>query len=125
MVKVSRKLINTCVVIRIKTRRAYFRAISYLEKRSRIGLLFLGIALLFIGGSSLAHAGSGSYGQACDGILQLVEGTFGALVTAVAGIGAIVASAVGGFRMAWSLIVVAVGAFVLRAYITLFNGTCG
>lgn len=73
---------------------------------------------------SSAYAGSGSYGQACNGILSLVEGTFGALITAGAGIGAIIASAVGGFKQAWSLLVVGVGAFILRAYITLFNGDC-
>ena len=104
---------------------SYLKVRQCCEKNANVFGFFLGIALLYGGTLELAHAGYGSYGQACDGILQLVEGTFGALVTAVAGIGAIVASAVGGFKMAWSLIVVSVGAFVLRAYITLFNGTCG
>lgn len=95
------------------------------ERQAELSLFILGLALLYSGGSELAHAGSGTYGQACQGILLLVEGTFGALITAAAGIGAIVASAVGGFKMAWSLIVVSVGAFILRSYITLFNGECG
>jgi len=95
------------------------------NKYSELSLFVLGLGLLYVGGTSLAYAGSGSYGEACNGILLLVEGTFGALITAVAGIGAIIASAVGGFKMAWSLIVVAVGAFILRSYITLFNGDCG
>jgi type IV secretory pathway VirB2 component (pilin) len=102
---------------------ADFRKLTY--RHNDTILFVLGLSLLYAGGSSLAHAGSGTYGQACNGILLLVEGTFGALITAVAGIGAIVASAVGGFKMAWSLVVVAVGAFILRSYITLFNGDCG
>jgi hypothetical protein len=102
-----------------------FKVRSTFERYAEISLFVFGLALLYSAGSELAHAGSGSYGEACDGILLLVEGTFGALITAAAGIGAIVASAVGGFKMAWSLIVVAVGAFILRSYITLFNGNCG
>ncbi len=98
---------------------------SVFERHAELSLFALGLTLLYSGGSELAHAGSGSYGEACNGILLLVEGTFGALITAAAGIGAIVASAVGGFKMAWSLIVVSVGAFILRSYITLFNGDCG
>ncbi len=98
---------------------------SLFERHAELSLFAIGLTLLYSGGSELAHAGSGTYGQACNGILLLVEGTFGALITAAAGIGAIIASAVGGFKMAWSLIVVAVGAFILRSYITLFNGDCG
>ena len=97
---------------------------TVLERHANVALFFVGIALLYTGGINYAEADAGSYGQACNRILSLVEGTFGALVTAAAGIGAIVASAVGGFKMAWTLIVVAVGAFILRAYITLFNGDC-
>lgn len=95
------------------------------ERHAGLSLFLLGVGLLYGGASELAHAGSGTYGQACDGLLQLVEGTFGALITAAAGVGAIVASAVGGFKMAWALVVVSVGAFILRSFITLFNGTCG
>lgn len=100
------------------------KARELFEKHAELTLFLFGIALLYTGGSNLAHAGQGTYGMACNGILSLVEGTFGALVTSIAGIGAIVASAMGGFKMAWSLIVVAVGSFILRSYITLFNGDC-
>jgi hypothetical protein len=96
-----------------------------LERNSRFVLFFFGVALLYGGGAEFAQAGSGSYSQACNGVLSLVEGTFGAMVTAVAGIGAILAAAVGGFKMAWSLLVVAIGSFILRSFITLFNGDCG
>lgn len=108
---------NLCITATVSVR-------QMLEGNANLVLFFLGIGLLYTGGVNLAHAGSGSYSEACGGILSLVEGTFGALVTSVAGIGAIVASAMGGFKMAWTLIVVAVGAFILRSYITLFNGDC-
>lgn len=95
-----------------------------IEHRARLILAVAGVMLLYSGMTDLAHAGQGTYSNACDGILGLVEGSFGSLVTAGAGIGAIIASAVGGFKAAWTLLVVAVGSFILRSYITLFNGNC-
>lgn len=100
------------------------KSTQFAQKHANLMLFALGVVLLYTSGANLAHAGSGSYAQACQGILSLVEGTFGALVTAAAGIAAILAAAVGGFKMAWSLLVVAVGSFILRAFITLFNGDC-
>jgi hypothetical protein len=109
---------SLCIKAVVKTR-------QFFEKHANVSLFFLGIALLFSAGADVAQAGSGSYSQACNGVLSLVEGTFGAMVTAIAGIGAILAAAVGGFKMAWSLLVVAIGSFILRSFITLFNGDCG
>ena len=105
---------------------SFVRMQGFLMNNAHAILFFGGIMLLYGGLQDLAMAyvGGGTYSGACNGILSLVEGAFGALITAAAGIGAIVASAVGGFKMAWSLVVVAVGAFILRAYITLFNGYC-
>ena len=65
------------------------------------------------------------FGTICQKALSYVEGGFGALVAAVAGMGAIVASAAGGFRMAWALLIVSIGAFILREYVgLLFAGKC-
>lgn len=65
------------------------------------------------------------YRLACTRLLLLIEGPFGALVTTAAGIGAVISSALGGFKIAWVLIVTAVGAFILRSYTTLFfGGSC-
>jgi hypothetical protein len=86
------------------------------------------IAILLFFGMESAHAQSEfsptKFNEACGRLLQMIEGPFGALITTAAGIGAIIASAVGGFRTAWALIVVSVGAFILRAYITLFFAPC-
>lgn len=51
-----------------------------------------------------------------------LEGSFGALIMVAAGIGAIISSAFGQYRAALGLLVVAVGAFLLRALVgTFFN----
>ena len=69
--------------------------------------------------------GAKKYGLICRKILTLLEDDLGALLTAMAGLGAIIASVMGGFKMAWSLLVVSIGSFVLRAYKEYwFPGSC-
>lgn len=89
-------------------------------------LFGLGVLILLGGMNELAEAqgNAGTPREACGRLLSYIEGGFGALLAAAAGIGAIVAAALGGFKAAWALVVVSVGAFILRAYITLFQGTC-
>lgn len=108
---------NVCIGSVVKAR-------EFFERNANLCLFFLGMILLYSGSADFAHAGRGTYAEACNGVLSLVEGTFGAMLTAIAGIAAIIASALGGFKMAWSLLVVAIGSFILRSFITLFNGTC-
>lgn len=84
---------------------------------------------------SLAQGGgpSGSYSPAAfdpvlienavGNLFQLIEGAFGALIMVVSGIGAIVAAAMGAYRAAVGMIVVAVGSFILRSLVSLFFGT--
>lgn len=83
-------------------------------------------AALFFGGASEAFAGgnSGTPLTACSQLLQYIEGGFASLVAAAAGLGAIVAAAVGGFKAAWALLVVSIGAFILRTYIGVFLAQC-
>mgnify|MGYP000963610699 CR=1 FL=1 len=100
-----------------------FRHSNALLLLGGVGLLFAGLADPAIAQGNIT--GSGKYAEACNYLLGLIEGPFGALITAAAGVGAIVAAALGGFKMAWTLVVVAVGAFILRAYITLFFAGCG
>jgi len=97
-------------------------------ERHSSALLFLFGALLLVGGMgelamAQAAASARAYG-ACSILLAYMETGFGALVASAAGVGAIIAAAVGGFKAAWSLLVVSIGAFILRAYITLFNAGC-
>ncbi len=96
--------------------KAYVR----LESDPQLSLFLVGVGLLMIGLDHEAHALAGTSGQACNKLLAYIEGPFGALITASAGIGAIVAAALGGFKVAWTLVVTAVGAFILRAYMSLW-----
>lgn len=110
-------------------RAAFFTA----EKHSNKILFLAGVALLGGGLENLASAqtiaggGIAKFGTAvgaCGLILQYIETGFGALVASAAGIGAIIAAAVGGFKAAWGLLVVSIGSFILRAYLTLFHSGC-
>jgi hypothetical protein len=56
-------------------------------------------------------------------LYKFIEGAFGALVVVGAGLGAVIAAAVGAYKSAMALFVTAVGAFILRAYVSLFFGT--
>ena len=59
---------------------------------------------------------------ATGNMLRFIEGSFGALIMISAGIGAIVAGAFGAYKAAISLLFVALGAFILRALVSLFFG---
>ena len=105
------------------------KATEFAYKHSS-NLLFAAGAVVLLGGidtlavaQTVAVADAKAKG-ACSLLLAYMETGFGALVAAAAGVGAIVAAAVGGFKAAWSLLVVSIGAFILRAYITLFNAGC-
>ncbi len=60
---------------------------------------------------------------AAGNLLMFIEGSFGALIMITAGLGAIIAGAFGAYKAAISLLFVAVGAFILRALVSLFFGT--
>lgn len=98
--------------------------------------LFLTMGVLLLGGglTGIAHAdlaGGASEAAFDDSLIKgavgnlflLIEGAFGALIMVVAGLGAIVAAAMGAYRAAVGMLVVAVGAFILRALVSLFFGT--
>lgn len=57
---------------------------------------------------------------AVGSLFRLIEGSFGALVMVVAGLGAIIAASMGAYRASVGMLVVAVGSFILRALVSLF-----
>ena len=98
------------------------------QAQVQIGLFLFGVALLSAGMMNGAIAqGPGDYndervGEVINRIFTYLEGSFGALVMVVAGIGAIFSAAMGQYKAAIGLLVVAVGAFILRSLVgTFFN----
>ena len=84
----------------------------------------------------LAAAGEGTEGGGfntdviewaiCE-IFALMQGPLGGLLTAVAGAGAIVASAFGAYRAGFSLIVVAITSYAIQTLVAIYFGyfNCG
>ncbi|HQH27932.1 MAG TPA: hypothetical protein PLP17_11095 [Oligoflexia bacterium] len=108
---------------------AFVRAKLAWESNSSLLLLAAGFVILFHGYTkgSLAYAADGDgdrWGSVCSKIMTELEGDLGSLLTACAGIGAVCAAAMGGFKMAWTLIVVSVGSFVLGEYYQIFFNEC-
>jgi hypothetical protein len=112
------------------------RAGCFIESNSTTIALAIGATLVVGGLTEMAWAqssntlGSVSEADYQDGLVRgavanlfaLIEGAFGALIMVVAGLGAIVAAAMGAYRAAVGMLVVAVGAFILRSLVSLFFG---
>lgn len=103
------------------------------KMQAQIGLFLLGVVLLSAGmeGVSFAQITSGEtdslgeynderISEAVNRIFGYLEGSFGALIMVAAGLGAIISSAFGQYRAALGLLVVAVGAFILRSLVSTF-----
>jgi hypothetical protein len=102
------------------------------EKQARLALFVAGVAVLGLGLSHdvSAQISSGAAIQynddritnAVNAIMTYLEGSFGALIMAASGIGAIMSAAFGQYKAAFSLMAVAVGSFILRSLMgTFFN----
>jgi len=116
--------------------RAHVAVGSFLRNNANALMLVLGVVLLTGGVFGISVAvddtleqtfSEASYDDALirgavGNLFKFVEGAFGALIMVVAGLGAIVSAAMGAYRLAVSMLVVAVGAFILRALVTLFFG---
>jgi hypothetical protein len=98
------------------------------RRQAQIILFLLGIGLVAFGASPELYAqrfiryNEARVTESVNAVLTYLEGSFGALVMVAAGIGAIMSAAFGQYRSALSLMVVAVGAFILRSFMaTFFN----
>ncbi len=100
-----------------------FLAVTLMSSRFvKLGV-FVFLALVLTSDSVHAYDGT-KYKEICSKTLDMLHGGFGALLMASAGVGAIVASATGGFRLAWALVVVALGAFTLKEYQEIWFEPC-
>jgi len=101
------------------------------KAQGQIMLFLFGITLLGTGlvmealaqEASVATYNSERLDDSLQVIFGYLEGSFGALVMVSAGIGAILSSAFGQYRAALGLLVVAVGAFILRSLTAAFFNT--
>lgn len=108
--------------------RIYIKLQTTVEERANLLLGVVGASYLCAGSIGISNAfaqGQGLAGdyriyEAAELLISLVEGNAGSLIMVLAGIGAIVSAAFGAYRAATSLIVVAVGAFILRSLVDIF-----
>ncbi len=120
--KKSIALLNSKVTALCQRVSAAFVAPS--EKQGRAVMFVLGIALIALS-LSLDVSAQTKYNDekianATNAVLLYLEGSFGALVMAAAGIGAIMSASFGQYKAALSLMLVAVGAFILRSFMSTF-----
>ena len=109
--------------------RVYVCVSSALHNRGDAVLGLVGVCVLVSGLSAFSHAQT----QFDDNQIQcalvqlytLMNGAFGALIMVVAGIGAIIASAFGAYKSGMSMLVVALGSFILQSLVSLFFGAYG
>lgn len=113
------------------------RLFAYYHYHEAAAYFLLGVMLLSGGLVGLSQAqGPGPIGSfteaqyddtlirnAVGNLFKMVEGAFGALIMVVSGLGAIIASAMGAYRAAVGMLVVAVGSFILRSLVSLFFGS--
>lgn len=116
-------------------RAACIRTVGFVEMNANAFLFLIGAGLVTGGLIECSHAVANvqTFSEAnfddtlirnsVGNLFKLIEGAFGALIMVVAGLGAIVAAAMGAYRAAVGMLVVAVGAFILRALVSLFFGT--
>ncbi|MEN9847140.1 MAG: hypothetical protein RIS36_2287 [Pseudomonadota bacterium] len=124
------KIKNTYVTVGQKISAA---TIAPTEKQARLALFVAGVAVLGLGLSHDVYAaidGTTTYNDdrinnAVNAIMTYLEGSFGALIMAASGIGAIMSAAFGQYKAALSLMVVAVGSFILRSLISTFFNDIG
>lgn len=92
-------------------------------------LMFLaGVWTLVCGLDSYSHAASSvpiDTSELVKGtctLFFLIEGPYGALLATVAGLGAIVSSAMGQYRSAYNFLIVSISSFILRAMVSMWFG---
>ena len=101
------------------------------EAQVRTIIFLAGISMLAIslsldataqgtGGNTQTKYNDAKVANAVNAIMTYLEGSFGALIMAASGIGAIMSAAFGQYKAALSLMVVAVGAFILRSIMSTF-----
>ena len=78
----------------------------------------LGLVILFASETVSAQQGGQIFKDAaCNLLSQVLTKDFGAMLTVLAGLFALISSVVGAFRMAWVLVFVSVGVFIFPKFV--------
>ena len=118
-------------------RKAHVGLVTASVKYATVIMLVLGVALVAGGIETYASAntgmgnldltgGPGNFGQqgrltlVVNRAFNLIEGNIGAIVMVAAGLLAIISAAMGAYKMAISLLVIAVASFILRSLVRMF-----
>ncbi|MCB0323775.1 MAG: hypothetical protein KDD69_09390 [Bdellovibrionales bacterium] len=107
----------------------WYRAAALLKQVHGPALFLVGLTLLHAAttGSAYAAEGSGIFEDAaCTLLDDVLTKDFGATLSAIAGLLAIMASVVGSFKAAWALVFVTVGTFIFPNIVgEMFTLGCG
>ena len=111
--------------------KVYTAAITPTEKQVRTTLFFAGVSLLALGLSvdglaqfTNTNYNDGKISNPMNSIWTYCEGSLGALVMVIAGLGCIIAATIGRYKVALLYLGLAVGAFLTRSmFPTFFNDT--
>ncbi len=93
-----------------------------------VGIIGFGIiddAMAQMSSGATIHYNADRLNDAVNAIMTYLEGSFGALIMACAGVGAIMSAAFGQYKASLSLLVVAVGSFILRSLMGTFFDDSG
>jgi uncharacterized membrane protein HdeD (DUF308 family) len=97
------------------------------HRQMQTALLMLGVVILSVGLTDIASAAPEysednvqSFKDIIGVIFCFLEGAFGALIMVIAGIGAIVAASFGNYKASLTLLIVAIGSFVLKGIVKTF-----
>jgi type IV secretory pathway VirB2 component (pilin) len=97
---------------------------NHLSKLLKVPYFLIVLSLILIFSPESCFATDGTWRQACNKFILLIEGAFGALVSVIFAVLAIIYLFLERFKSFLFLISVAICSFIFRSFITLFSGDC-
>ena len=100
----------------------FCKSSTYLRSLATLGLYAVGLTMLCLVAvePALAQQGGNIFQTAACNILEeVLKKDFGAMITAITGLLALIAAAAGSFKGAWALIFVSVGSFIFPGVVAM------
>ena len=123
MKKVKKFYLGACQKIGAAMQTPSSRHVQIMLMVVGVGILTFGLYRKALAAGDEPQFNDDRINNAFDRVLTFLEGSFGALIMVAAGLGAILSSAFGQYRAALGCLVVAVGTFILRSFISTFFNT--